>query len=64
MYTYFGSIDSFQANAGADHKYLPKKSINVLNMEQSERKKLAKEVCKLSQKNPNLDSVIKKKGAT
>lgn len=59
MYIYLVSIDSLQANAGADNKYLPEKSINVLDMEQSERKKLAKEVCKLSQKNPNLDSVIK-----
>lgn len=59
MYIYLVSIDSLQANAGADIKYLPEKSINVLDMEQSERKKLAKEVCKLSQKNPNLDSVIK-----
>ncbi len=59
IYIYFVSIDSLQANAGADNKYLPEKSINVLDMEQSERKKLAKEVCKLSQKNPNLDSVIK-----
>ena len=52
-------VDSFQANAGAENKYLPEKSIDVLDMEQTERKKLAKEVCKLSQKNPNLDSVIK-----
>ena len=30
----------------------------ILEKEQTERKKLAKEVCKLSQNNPNLDSVI------
>ncbi len=33
----------------------------MLEKEQTERKKLAIEVCKLSQNNPNLDSVIEDK---
>lgn len=50
--------DSFPANAGTE-KYLPEKSITTLETEQTQRKKLAKEVCTLSQKKTNLDSVIK-----
>lgn len=53
----FGT-DSLQASAGPE-KYLPEKSITILEMEQTQRKKLAKEVCTLSQKNQNLDAVIK-----
>nr|SVE94461.1 EOG090X0C3N [Simocephalus serrulatus] len=48
---------SLPQNAGTD-KYVPEKSLEVLEKEQAERKKLAREVCKLSQNNPNLNSVI------
>nr|SVE75981.1 EOG090X0C3N [Daphnia hispanica] len=55
------TYDSFQTNSVTD-KYLPEKSITILETEQTQRKKLAKEVCTLSQTSPNLDSVIKDRG--
>lgn len=58
IFSDFLATDSFPANAGTE-KYLPEKSITTLETEQTQRKKLAKEVCTLSQKKPNLDSVIK-----